>query len=108
MYEEEFDKIWEKQSEFYPDVLTDDLRREIRDEIIFFQRPLKPVDELVRDCELEPGEKRCPRGHWYARRFRILQDVNNLKIHNADGSVLELTKEQRKSIVEVMVKKKEL
>ncbi len=108
MYEKEFDLLWAKQAAFYPEILTDELHRKIRDEIIFFQRPLKPTDELIGKCELEPGEKRCPRGDWYARRFRILQDVNNLKIQNSDGTESKITKEQRSFILDELSKKKEL
>jgi CRISPR-associated endonuclease Csn1 len=108
MYEKEFGLLWSKQAEFYPKVLTDDLRKKIRDEIIFLQRPLKPTDELIGECDLEDGEKRCPRGDWYARRFRILQDVNNLKICNPDGPVETLKKEQRKDLLEELSKKKEM
>ncbi|MBL7144935.1 MAG: type II CRISPR RNA-guided endonuclease Cas9 [Phycisphaerae bacterium] len=108
MYEEEFDKLWNKQTEFYPKVLTEDLRKKIRDKIIFFQRPLKPTDDLIGNCELETGEKRCPRGDWYARRFRLLQDVNNLKICNPDGSIKTLTKEQRKVLLDELSKIKEI
>jgi CRISPR-associated endonuclease Csn1 len=100
MYEKEFDLLWAKQSEFYPDTLKDDLRKRIRDETIFFQRPLKPSDELIGDCELETGEKRCPRGDWYARRFRILQTVNNLKLRQPTGQEDELNADQRKSVLE--------
>jgi len=99
MYEEEFDKLWEKQSEYYPEVLTDELRGKVRDEIIFYQRPLKPTDDLIGMCDLEPGEKRCPRGGWYARRFRILQDVNNLKIHSPDGTERGLEDDERRIIL---------
>jgi len=108
MYEEEFDKLWDKQAEYYPDVLTEDLREKIRNEIIFFQRPLKPTEELIGPCGLESEEKRCPRGDWYARRFRLLQDVNNLKIHNSDGSVNELTEEQHQIILVHLSKSKEV
>ena len=108
MYEKEFDLLWTKQAKFYPEVLTEDLQKKIRDEIIFFQRSLKPTDELIGECDLEPGEKRCPRGDWYARRFRLLQDVNNLKICNPDGSVDTLTTEQRKDLLEELNKKKEV
>ena len=108
MYEVEFDKLWEKQSEHYPELLTEDLRRKIRDELIFYQRPLKPTDELIGLCDLEPDEKRCPRGDWYARRFRILQDVNNLKIHNPDGSESELNPEQREILLKELSQKKEV
>lgn len=108
MYEEEFDKLWDKQLEYYPKTLTEELRKKIRDEIIFYQRQLKPADELIGECELEQGEKRCPRGDWYARRFRILQDVNNLKIYNVDGSESKLTDEQRQVLLEELSKKKEM
>jgi len=108
MYEKEFDVLWERQRGYWPEVLTDELRDRVRDEIIFFQRPLKPTDDLIGDCELEPGEKRCARGNWYARRFRLLQDVNNLKICHADGTVEGLTKEQREVVLEELGKKKEV
>jgi CRISPR-associated endonuclease Csn1 len=107
MYEKEFDLLCAKQSEYYPKILTEELRKKIRDEIIFFQRPLKPTDELIGNCELEPNEKRCSRGDWYARKFRLLQDVNNLKIQNSDGSESELTVEQRNLILDELCKKKE-
>jgi len=107
MYEEEFDMLWNKQAEFYPEVLTGDLRKKIRDEIIFFQRPLKPTDDLIGDCELETGEKRCPKGDWYARRFRLLQDLNNLKICNPDGKVEVLEQDQRNVLIDELSKKKE-
>jgi CRISPR-associated endonuclease Csn1 len=99
MYEEEFDKLWEKQSEYYPEVLTDELRAKVRDEIIFYQRPLKPTDDLIGMCDLEPDERRCPRSDWFARRFRILQDVNNLKIHSPDGTERGLEDDERRIIL---------
>jgi len=108
MYEKEFDLIWAKQAEFYPEVLTEDLRKKVRDEIIFFQRPLKPTDELIGKCELESGEKRCPRGDWYARQFRILQDVNNLIIQNPDGTEQKLTADQRKILLDELGQKEKL
>lgn len=108
MYEKEFDLLWVKQSKFYPEVLTEELRKKIKDEIIFFQRPLKPTDDLIGECELELGEKRCPRGDWYARRFRILQDVNNLLIQNPDGSDRKLTKDERGTLLKELSLKKEI
>lgn len=108
MYEKEFDLLWSKQAKFYPEVMTEDLRKKIRDEIIFFQRPLKPTDELIGNCELEPGEKRCPRGDWYARRFRMLQDVNNLKVYAPDGSVRALSEDERRILLDELRLKKDV
>ena len=108
MYEREFDLLWENQAKFYPEVLTEELQKKIRDEIIFLQRPLKPTDELIGNCELEPGEKRCPRGDWYARRFRMLQDVNNIKVYAPDGSVRALSEDERHILLDELSKKKEV
>ncbi|MEA3224577.1 MAG: type II CRISPR RNA-guided endonuclease Cas9 [Planctomycetota bacterium] len=108
MYEHEFDLLWAKQGEFHGNKLTDALRSKVRDEVIFYQRPLKPTDDLIGDCELEPGEKRCPRGDWYARRFRLLQDANNLRICNPDGSVRRLEPGQRVVLLDELNKKKEV
>ncbi len=108
MYEKEFDLLWSRQSEFYPEILTEDFRKQIRDEIIFYQRPLKPTDDLIGDCDLEEGEKRCPRGDWYARKFRLLQDVNNLRIHNPDGSEQKLTDNQRQLLLSELSQKKDM
>jgi len=108
MYEKEFGLLWAKQSEFYPQILTENLLKKICDEIIFFQRPMKPADELIGNCELEPGEKRCPKSDWFARRFRMLQDVNNLKIQNPDGTENKLNDEQRQELLKELSQKKEL
>lgn len=108
MYVAEFDLLWERQASYYPAILTDDLRRKIRDEILFFQRPLRPTDELIGPCELEPQERRCPRADWYARRFRLLQDVNNLLIRNPDGTEERLSSDQRSVLLGELAQKDKL
>lgn len=52
-YKEEFDIIWDTQSTFYPDILTQELKLQVRDEIIYYQRPLKSQKGLVSVCEFE-------------------------------------------------------
>lgn len=108
MYEEEFEALWAKQVSYDGELFTDDLKKSIKDETIFFQRPLRWDPETIGDCELEEGEKRCPRADWHARRFRILQTLNNLKIINPDGTNLELDDEQRKIILAELCDKKEV
>lgn len=108
MYEKEFDRLWARQAEFYPALLSEDLRKKIRDEIIFFQRPLKPADHLIGDCDLEPEHKRCPRGDWYAIQFRMLQDVNNLIIRSPDGNERKLNPDERDALRAVLGQKAEL
>jgi CRISPR-associated endonuclease Csn1 len=108
MYEDEFEQLWQKQASFDGELLNDSLKNEIKDETIFYQRPLRWDPETIGNCELEPGEKRCPRGDWHARRFRILQTVNNLKINNPDGTQNELTEEQRTIILNELFSRNEV
>lgn len=108
MYEKEFDLLWAKQTGFYPAVLTENLRKKIRDEIIFFQRPIKWDKDTIGDCELEKGEKCCPKGDWYARKFRILQDLNNLKIQNPTGTESRLNTEQREILLKDLYQKEKI
>lgn len=108
MYEDEFNRLWEKQSAYHDGLLTEELKIEIKERTIFYQRPLKWDPETIKDCELEPGEKRCPRGDWHARRFRILQTLNNLEIHNPDGTEAKLNEEQRKIVLRELLNNKEV
>ncbi|MGN6165562.1 MAG: type II CRISPR RNA-guided endonuclease Cas9 [Flavisolibacter sp.] len=52
-YIEEFNTIWKTQSQFYLEILTEELKEQIRDEIIYYQRPLKSQKGLVSVCEFE-------------------------------------------------------
>ena len=75
MYQDEFDAIRERQEphhKLHPDQ-WDELR-----EIIFFQRPLKPVDPGW--CLFEQGKKRAARAMPLVQEFRLLQEVNNLRL----------------------------
>jgi len=51
-YEEEFEKIINKQKEYYPQVLSDDFINKLK-HIIFYQRPLKSQKHLLGVCALE-------------------------------------------------------
>lgn len=54
-YLDEFEALWEVQSKYHKE-LTDDLKKDIRDVIIFYQRPLKSQKGLLSICELEGRE----------------------------------------------------
>lgn len=85
-YMEEFDRIWETQSRFHPE-LTQEMRNTIRNIIIFYQRPLKSQKSLVAYCEFEKGRKVCPKSSPVFQEFKIWQMLNNLKI---DGMYLDI------------------
>ena len=94
-YINEFNKIWECQARFHPE-LTTELRNRIRNEVIFFQRPLKSCKGLVGYCELEQkqedvtvkdgtrkvtiGSRVCPKSSPIFQEFKIWQMLNDLVV----------------------------
>jgi len=92
-YLDEFERIWEKQSKFYPE-LTNKLKEEIRDVVIFYQRKLKSQKGLISICELEQktieievknktkkkiiGPRVVPKSSPIFQEFKIWQILNNL------------------------------
>ncbi|HOE11647.1 MAG TPA: type II CRISPR RNA-guided endonuclease Cas9 [bacterium] len=107
MYEREFALLWQRQQQYHPDLLTDDLRQKIHD-TIFHQRPLHPVAKLVGRCELERGERRCPRADRQAQRFRLFQEVNNLRLLDmTTGEERPLEERERRTLLEYLATGKE-
>lgn len=92
-YMDEFERIWSVQAKYHPE-LTDDLKKQIRDIVIFYQRPLKSQKGLVSICELEGreievtcegktkkklvGPRVCPKSSPLFQEFKIWQVLNNL------------------------------
>lgn len=109
-YLDEFETIWECQKQYHPE-LTDDLKHEIRDIIIFFQRPLKSQKGLISFCEFESqiiekevdgkiknitiGSKVAPKSSPLFQEFKIWQGINNLLIINNNGTKGELREEEK-------------
>ena len=117
-YMDEFERIWSVQAKFHPQQLTDDLKKEIRDIIIFYQRPLKSQKGLVNICELEQrqieveangkkkikltGPKVCPKSSPLFQDFKIWQAINNIKVN---GKLLA-QEDKEKLAAELEVKEK--
>ena len=94
-YLDEFERIWEKQAKFHKE-LTEELKHELRDIIIFYQRPLKSQKSLINYCEFESSQKEvvvdgkkktitiglrvCPKSSPLFQCFKIWQSINNLQI----------------------------
>jgi CRISPR-associated endonuclease Csn1 len=107
MYEEEFERLWSKQSEYHSETLTDGLKAEIY-RIIFFQRPLKKQKFLVGKCSLEPSKKRAPTAALISQHFRILQEVNNLTVRDPlTHGARSLTPPERQTLVTSLFAHKE-
>jgi len=78
-YFDEFEKIWEKQKGFHSE-LTDELKKEIRDVIIFYQRRLKSQKHLISYCEFEDKHKVIPKSSLLFQEYRIWHNLNNITI----------------------------
>jgi len=83
-YLDEFEKIWEVQNAFYPE-LTKELKREIRDVVIFYQRRLKSQKHLISKCEFEKNHRVVPRSSPLFQEFKIRQTINNLRLRHIDS-----------------------
>lgn len=100
-YLDEFERIWETQRKFHKE-LTPELKKEIRDIVIFYQRPLKSQKGLISFCEFEnkkveveiDGKKKvktiglrvCPKSSPLFQEFKIWQILNNVQV---EGDVIE-------------------
>ena len=96
-YLDEFEQIWETQAKFH-DKLTPQLKEEIRDTIIFYQRPLKSQKGLLSFCLFESwqqtyydeikrkerkrtiGHRVIPKSSPLFQEFKIWQNINDLKL----------------------------
>lgn len=133
MFEEEFELLWETQKGFQPDVYTDALKygeagkqsyprdpwplkrglgKTILQEfgfhgILFFQRSLYWPKSVIGQCELEAREKRCERADRLAQRFRLLNEVNNLRIIPLRGDPRSLTSDERTSLIAFLSRRSE-
>lgn len=95
MYVREFELCWEAQRGFHPAALTPELKAKLHG-ILFFQRKMYWPASVIGRCELEPRQPRCPRADRLAQRFRLLQEVNNLRYYDPDlREERPLTLEQR-------------
>ena len=102
------------QKVYYPEVLTAELINTLRNEIIFYQRPLKSCKHLVGLCEFEmkaytnkhtgqvvySGPKCAPRTSPLAQLCTIWEAVNNITLFNKHNEYLDITLDQRKAMVE--------
>lgn len=99
-YLDEFESLWESQKKYHKE-LTDELKKEIRDVIIFYQRPLKSQKGLLSICELEGreieiekngkkitkiiGPRVAPKSSPIFQESKIWQILNNVQI---EGNVI--------------------
>ena len=105
MVESEFDTLWAAQNKYNPEVFSDEARADIKDTLLF-QRCLVPV--LPGRCTLLPDEPRAPLALPSQQRFRILQELNNLRLIDRGLVETVLTIEQRNQLLDTLLRKKSM
>ena len=105
MIEQEFDALWAKQAEFNPTLFHEQARLVLKDTLLH-QRPLRPVKPGR--CTLLPEEERAPLALPSQQRFRVYQEVNNLRLLDSGLRETALTRTQRDKIVGELEKKNKL
>lgn len=121
MYEAEFDLIWNKQREYYPQLtgtpeesakikdrklsleekkklkehFKQTLYYKIKEYTVFYQRPLKSAKHLVAKCRFEPNKRVAPKSSFIFQEFRIWQTLANLKVTDGERIRSFLTLEEK-------------
>jgi CRISPR-associated endonuclease Csn1 len=99
MVAHEFDALWASQAGHDPGLFTEAKRAELRD-ILLHQRPLRPV--RPGRCTLIPDQERAPLALPSVQRFRIYQELNNLRILGPSLQELPLSLEQRNQLAALL------
>jgi len=110
-YVEEFDAICNTQKQFYSETLTEEFISTLRDEIIYYQRPLKSQKGLVSVCEFEGfwrtgkdgkeyfvGPKVAPKSSPIFQLSKMWENINNIKVGSRSAGDIEITAEQKQAI----------
>lgn len=115
-YFDEFETLWEIQAQHHP-VLTKELKEQIRDIIIFYQRKLKSQKGQIAYCELETrqikvtkagkvvlqqaGPKVAPKSSPLFQEFKIWQTLSNITLqHKTTKEKLVLSQEDQELLFE--------
>lgn len=101
MISDEFDTLWANQAK-YDAVQFNDIARESLRDTLLFQRPLRPV--RPGRCTLIPAEERAPSALPSSQRFRIYQEVNNLRLLAEGMKEITLSLAQRDTVVAALEK----
>lgn len=122
-YLDEFNTLWENQAHYHK-VLTSDLKSEIRDVIIFYQRRLKTQKGLISFCEFESrkieveidgkkkiknvGSRVCPKSSPIFQEFKIWQILNNIELLEKSSKAKRFLDQEEKELLfkELSIKSK--
>lgn len=101
MFTDEIDIILKKQSEFYPETLTEKNIDKIK-KAVFFQHELKSQKGRKGKCIFELNRPKASKAHPLYQEFRMLQQLNSLRLITPERNTpekQELTNEERSKLL---------
>ncbi|MCF7802074.1 MAG: type II CRISPR RNA-guided endonuclease Cas9 [Candidatus Marinimicrobia bacterium] len=104
MYLDEFNKLWNHQAQYYPNILTEDAKPDIFD-AIFYQRPLKSQKHTVATCTFEPQKRVAPKSSLVFQEFRILEQLSRLRILHPERENPKLSPSEHEFLVSELWKR---
>lgn len=112
---EEFDKIMNQQQKHYSDIITDEFKSKLKNEIIYYQRRLKSQKGLVSICEMEKITRQTENGktffvgprvaHKSSPLFqvcKIWETINNITLINKKGEIYAIPIDKKREIFEYL------
>jgi CRISPR-associated endonuclease Csn1 len=97
MYLEEFNAI-QAANPGLPESAWQEIHR-----TIFFQRKLKSAKHLIGRCSCIPQKRRAPMWHPLFQRYRVLEQVNNIRVHESGAPRdRRLTDNERRTLCEAL------
>lgn len=109
MYIDEFNRIWDYQAQFYPQLLTEDNKKIIGDPkkgVLFYQKPLKSQKHLRGKCIYEPDKPRCNISRYEYEEYTFYQFVNNIVLIDEYASKRKLLNEEKEKILQLALNSK--
>ncbi|HMP87138.1 MAG TPA: type II CRISPR RNA-guided endonuclease Cas9, partial [Lacibacter sp.] len=107
-YIDEFNRIWNEQKKHHPQLLTEENKSRIRDEIIYYQRRLKSQKKLVSECRFELHHKVAPKSSPLYQVEKIWESINTISLTNKFKENYTITPEQKQAIFEHLDNKEKL
>ena len=99
MIEDEFDAIWNKQKQYHPDLLTEDLRDSLKKAIFWRRHTFWRLKSLGK-CPYEPESPLLMKADWKAQQYIMLQNLNNLRVAPNNR---QLKPEERQLVYDLMM-----
>lgn len=128
MYASEFDAIWDKQKEYYPQLtgskreydeicklpveqkranlklFRDTYYWKVKQQTIFFQRPLKSQKKFIGKCQFEKNKRTAPASSLLFQEFRIWKQLSDIRYTDKEKDVYNqpLPNEWKEKIMEYL------